>query len=379
MTVKPLTNPAFAHLLQIPLYVPGKPIQEVQREMGLASIVKLASNENPWGPTQAVKERILRAVSGGGEEGLGLYPTSDGIRLRRAIATRREFNPDQIILGNGSSEIIEMAAKAMLLDGGSGLAPRHSFSIYGIATQTAGGQFIESPAQPGALDADSIMAAVQADTRIVYLGNPNNPTGTMLDRASLERLVEDLRDDILLVIDQAYAEYEDPDSYPDAAGYLKERANLLVLHTFSKIHGLAGLRIGYGIGHPEVLGLLERVRSPFNTNHLAQVAAEVAIQDFAFEAYCRQRNQEARLAFQAEARQHPCMVSGQAGNFLLMETALPATTLFRDLLKRGVIVRPMHSYGLPNHLRITMGKPEEMEAFWKAIGPLLAPGTPPSR
>ena len=375
MTVIPLINPAFEHLLQIPLYVPGKPIQEVQKEMGLDSIVKLASNENPWGPTEKVKNRIIQAVQGSAEEGLGLYPTSDGICLRRAIATRREFNPDQIILGNGSSEIIEMAAKAVLLDGGSGLAPRHSFSIYGIATQTAGGRFIESPA----CDADLIMASVQADTRIVYLGNPNNPTGTMLDAASLARLVEDLRDDILLVVDQAYAEYEDPDTYPDASVHLKQRSNLLVLHTFSKIHGLAGLRIGYGISHPEVLGLLERVRSPFNTNHLAQVAAEVAIQDFAFEAFSRARNQEARLAFQAEASRHPCTVSGQAGNFLLMETALPATVLFRCLLKRGIIVRPMQAYGLPDHIRVTMGTPQEMDAFWKAIGPILDPGTPPSR
>ena len=371
MTATPSINPAFDHLRQIPLYVPGKPIQEVQRELGLEKVIKLASNENPWGPTDAVKARVLRAVNGSADEGMGLYPTSDGLYLRRAIARRRDFNPDQIILGNGSSEIIEMASKAVLLQGGSGLAPRHSFAIYGIATQTAGGRFLEAPGGAEDLDADRIMAAVQADTRIVFLGNPNNPTGAMLDRASLARLVRDLRDDILLVVDQAYAEYEDPGTYPDAAVHIKERGNLLVLHTFSKIHCLAGLRIGYGIGHPEVLNLLERVRSPFNTNHLAQVAAEVAIQDVAFEAFSRRKNLEARQAFLEEASQHRCTVSGQAGNFLLLETRYPAADLFRELLKKGVIVRPMHGYGLPNHIRITMGTPEEMAAFWKAAAPLF--------
>ena len=371
MTPTSTTNPAFAHLSQIPLYVPGKPIQEVQRELGLEHIVKLASNENPWGPTDAVKNRVMRAVAGSADESLGLYPISDGLYLRRAIARRRGCNPDQIILGNGSSEIIEMAAKATLLDGGTGVAPKHSFAIYSIATQTAGGRFIESPGSPTELDADSIIAAVQADTRIVFLGNPNNPTGTMLDKDSLKRLCQDLRDDILLVVDQAYAEYEDPDTYPDASVHLPERVNLLVLHTFSKIHCLAGMRIGYGLGHPEVLSLLERVRSPFNTNHLAQVAAEVAVQDFAFEAMSRKKNQEARAAFCAEAKNHRCSVSGQAGNFLLMETVFPAAELFKDLLKQGIIVRPMQGYGLPNHIRISMGKPEEMAAFWQAVGPIL--------
>jgi histidinol-phosphate aminotransferase len=313
MTVTPAANPSFDHLRKIPLYVPGKPIQEVQRELGLESIVKLASNENPWGPTAAVKQRLVRAVNGSEDESVSLYPVSDGLYLRTAIARRRGVAPEQVILGNGSSEIIEMAAKAALLDGGSGVAPKHSFAIYGIATQTVGGRFIESPATATDFTAESILAAVQPDTRIVYLGNPNNPTGTILDRTSLAKLVRQLRHDILLVVDQAYAEYEDPDIYPDASAHLPERENLLVLHTFSKIHCLAGLRIGYGLGRPALLSLLERVRSPFNTNHLAQVAAEVAVEDQAFEAFSRHKNQEARIAFLEEAVKHRCKVTGQAG------------------------------------------------------------------
>ena len=366
--------PAFGHLASIPLYVPGKPIQEVQRELGLTSIVKLASNENPWGPTEAVKARVMAAVTGAEFEGLGLYPVSDGWYLRQRIAQRKGLTPDRVILGNGSSEILEMVAKAAFLDGGSAVVPKHSFAIYGIATQTAGGRVIESRATADELDVDDLLRKVAPDTRLVYLGHPNNPTGIRLERSALERLVRNLREDIVLVVDQAYAEYEDPAGYPDAAGYLDERPNLLVLHTFSKIHALAAMRIGYGLGSQELMHYLERVRSPFNTNHLAQVAAEVAVQDLAFEAFSRQKNAEAREAFVAEAGKHRCRISGTSGNFILLESAFPAAELFKELLQRGVIVRPMQGYGLPNHIRVTFGKPGEMAAFWKAAGPLLDGG-----
>jgi histidinol-phosphate aminotransferase len=366
--------PGFDHLSRIPLYVPGKPIQEVQRELGLTRIVKLASNENPWGPTEAVKARVASVIAGSDVEGLGLYPVSDGFYLRKRIAERKGLALDRVVLGNGSSEILEMVAKAAFLDGGSAVIPKHSFAIYGIATQTAGGRVIESRASARELDADDILRSVAGDTRLVYLGHPNNPTGIRLERAAIERLVRGLREDIVLVVDQAYAEYEDPAEYPDAAAYLDERPNLVVLHTFSKIHALAALRIGYGLGSKELMGFLERVRSPFNTNHLAQAAAEVAVQDLAFEAFSRGKNTEARAAFLAEAAKHRCQPSGTAGNFILVETAFPAADLFKELLQRGVIVRPMQGYGLPNHIRVTFGKPEEMQAFWAAAGPLLDGG-----
>ncbi len=362
---------AAEHLQRIPLYVPGKPIQEVQRELGLERIVKLASNENPWGPTEAVKRRVLAAVSGSDDEALGLYPVSDGYYLRRAIAARRGLPIEQVLLGNGSSEILEMAAKAALLDGGTALIPRHSFAIYSIATLGVGGTVVETPADTERVDVDALLAAVRPDTRIVYLGNPNNPTGVLVPARDLEQLVRGLREDIVLVVDQAYAEYEEPGLYPDAARFLADRPGLLVLHTFSKIHALAGLRIGYALGSPHLLQLLERVRSPFNTNHLAQVAAEVAVQDLAFEAQCRDRNRAARQAFLQEAARHRCRATGEAGNFILLESALPSQDLYQALLAKGVIVRPMQAYGLPNHVRVTFGRPEEMAAFWLAAGPVL--------
>ena len=374
MTASLARLPAFDRLARIPLYVPGKPIQEVQRELGLKAIVKLASNENPWGPTPAVKARVAEAVMGAEFEGLGLYPVSDGWYLRKRIAERKGLTPDRIILGNGSSEILEMVAKAAFLEGGSAVVPKHSFAIYGIATQTAGGRLIESRASASDLDVDDLLRCVAPDTRLVYLGHPNNPTGIRLDRGALERVITQLREDIILVVDQAYAEYEDPAEYPDAAAYLDRRPNLLVLHTFSKIHALAAMRIGYGLGSRELMQFLDRVRSPFNTNHLAQVAAEVSIQDLAFEAFSRQKNQEARAAFTEEAVRHRCTITGTSGNFVLLESAFPAAELFKELLGRGVIVRPMQGYGLPNHIRVTFGKPEEMAAFWQAAGPLLDGG-----
>ncbi len=366
--------PSFEQLARVPLYVPGKPIQEVQRELGLNRIVKLASNENPWGPTEAVKARVASVIAGSEFESLGLYPVSDGFYLRKRIAERKGLPVEQVVLGNGSTEILEMIAKAAFLDGGSAVIPKHSFAMYGIATQTAGGRVIESRASATELDVEDILRSVAPDTRLVYLAHPNNPTGIRIEGGTLRHLVRHLREDIVLVVDQAYAEYEEPGEYPDAATLLGERPNLLVLHTFSKIHALAGLRIGYGLGSPELLSLLERVRSPFNTNHLAQAAAEVAVQDVAFEAFCRMKNTEARAAFTLEAAKHRCKLTGTSGNFVLLETAYLAPELFKELLQRGVIVRPMQGYGLPNHLRVTLGKPEEMQTFWNAVGPLLDGG-----
>jgi len=356
---------------KIPLYIPGKPIQEVKREYGLDHIVKLASNENPYGPTPAVKERILKAVSGSDDEGIGLYPVSDGFYLRQAISERRNVALNKIVLGNGSAEIIEMAAKACFIAGGSAVIPKHSFAIGGIASQSAGGRVIETHATALEVDVEAILKAVEPDTRMVYLANANNPTGVQVERDGVLRLVKELRGDILLVVDQAYAEYSIPGEFPDAAEFLPERENLLVLHTFSKIYALAALRIGYGLGNERIITLLERVRSPFNTNHVAQVAAEAAIRDLEFVSMCREKNQQARHDFFNEAKKYPCKVSGNAGNFVLLETAVPAPDLFVQLLKKSVIIRPMHGYGLPQHVRVSLGRPEEMEAFWRAIAPIL--------
>jgi len=360
----------FEHLRRLPRPPSGQPLQGLPAD-GAAGVIQLADNGNPRGPADAVRDRVRQALAGRGLDDLRRYPPADGPALRQAIALRRGVDPGQVILGNGSTEVLGIAARAMLMDGGSGLAARHSFSAFGLATQAAGGRSIECHATALEVEAAHLLAAVQPDTRIVYLGHPNNPTGTLLERAALAHLVRSLREDILLVVDQAYAEYVDPGDYPSALAHLADRNNLLVLHTFSKIHGLAGLRIGYGIANPELAGLLERVRSPFNTNLLAQLAAETAVGQEAFEAHCRARNLEARTAFLVEAERHRCRVSGQAGNFMLMETVFPARELVRDLLGQRVLVCSAEGDGLPNHVRVSLGTPQEMNGFWKAAGPIL--------
>jgi len=358
----------FEHLQRLPRHRQVPPIPGPDEP---GAPVNLASNGNPLGPAEAVRARLRALLEGRGGDLLRFYPAGDGLDLRVALAARKGLDPEQVLLGNGSTELIALAAQAMLMDGGSGLAARHTFAPFGHAVQASGGRFIQCRGDVAEADPDALLAAVQPDTRIVYLANPNNPTGVLLDRPALARLVRDLRPDILLVVDQAYAEYEDPAAYPDAAGFLAERDNLLVLHTFSKIHGLAALRLGYGLAGAGLAGLLERVRRPFNTSLLAQAAAMAALPEADHVAAARARNQAAREGFLAQARRYRCRVTGQAGSFLLLETVYPARELARDLFHRGVLVSPMDGYSLPNHVRVAMGAPADLAAFWRAAGPVL--------
>lgn len=357
----------FEHLRRLPGHRPVAPIPAPGSPGG---VVNLASNGNPLGPAPAVLAR-LRAVLEAGADALRFYPSGDGLDLRVALAARHGLDPDRILLGNGSTELIALAAQAMLMDGGSGLAARHTFAPFGRAVQAAGGRFIQCRGDVAEADPDALLAAVQPDTRIVYVANPNNPTGALLDRAALARLVRGLRPDLLLVVDQAYADYQDPADYPDAAAHLEERDNLLVLHSFSKIHGLAALRLGCGLAGAGMAGLLERVRRPFNTNGLAQAAALAALAEPDHVAAARLQNDEARSAFLAQAVRYRCRVTGQAGSFLLLETVFPAREFARDLFHRGVLVSPLDGYALPNHVRVAMGAPADLAAFWRAAGPIL--------
>jgi histidinol-phosphate aminotransferase len=358
----------FEHLQRLPRH---RQVPPVPRPGSPEAVVNLASNGHPGGPSEAVRARLREALEGSGADLLRFYPAADGLDLRVALAARRGVDPEQILLGNGSTELICLAAQAMLMDGGSGLSARYAFSPFGHGVQAAGGRFIQCRGEVDEADPDALLAAVQPDTRIVYLAHPNNPTGTLMDRPALARLVRNLRPDILLVVDQAYAEYEEPDAYPDAAGFLAERDNLLVLHTFSKIHGLAALRLGYGLAGTRLAGLLERVRRPFNTNHLALVAGMAALAGGEEVAAARIANRSARDAFRAAAGRYRCRVHGQAGSFLLLETVYPARELARDLYHRRVLVSPLDGYALPNHVRVAMGSPADMAAFWKAAGPVL--------
>lgn len=329
------------------------------------AVLDLATNRNPRGPAVSVRERLRQA------QALTEVPDPKGMVLRALLGRLHGFPAERILLGHGSMEILEWAADVAFAGGGSLLLPRYSHDEAARSATRAGIRLVEASASPVDVDVDNLLRAVRPDTRLVYLANVNNPTGARVDAEALARLVQHLREDILLVVDQAYADYEPPGRFPDATVHLSERERLLVLYTFSKLHGLAGLRTGYGLGTAWAVERIAPRRPASGLDPLRLLAAEAAIQDQAFVDTSRQQNAEARLAFFAEAEGHRCHASGEGGNFVVMETLFPAEELAKDLLRRGIAVRPLQDFGLPQHVRISLGTPEQMDAFWRVVSPLL--------
>jgi histidinol-phosphate aminotransferase len=354
-------------------YQPGKPIAELEREYGLSEIVKLASNENPLGPGP----RALAAITGAAAA-IARYPDANAFELRQALAARHGVAPGCITLGNGSNDVLVLLAETFLAPGLEAIYSRYAFAVYPLAVQATGAIHRVADAlpamhsQPLGHDLAAMAALVGPQTRLVFIANPNNPTGTWLDGGSLEAFVASLPAGVIVVIDEAYFEYVGEPDYPDASAWLARYPNLVVTRTFSKAHGLAGLRIGYAISHPRVAELLNRVRQPFNTNSLAQAAALAALDD--------DRHLARSVALNASERQRvsaACDALGltavpSVGNFLLVDTHAPAQPLFEALLRQGVIVRPVANYGLPQHLRISIGTAAENERLIAALQRALA-------
>lgn len=338
--------------------------------MDLATI-DLATNRNPWGPAERVRLRVQEAIAGMNPEEVGVYPEPGDATLRTAIGSQTGLRMNQVILGHGSTDLLGMAVRATRTQGGSLLLPQLSFEAAGLAARAAGVRLVESLATLTEVDVDRLLQAVQPDTRLVYLADVNNPTGIRVGVSDLARLAQHLRGDILLVVDQAYVEYEDPGDVSDASHLLAMRERLLILRTFSKIHALAGLRVGYGLGNPWVISRLEFERSPGDLPRLTQIAAHAALQDGTFVATSRARNQEARSMFLCESLRHRCNVSGEGGNFMVLESVFPAEEFAKDLFRRGIAVKPLQGYGLLQQVRISLGTPEQMAAFWQAATPLL--------
>jgi histidinol-phosphate aminotransferase len=350
-------------------YQPGKPVEELERELGITGAVKLASNENPRGPGPAVHAALARA----GRE-LTRYPDGNGFTLKRSLARRLGVAPEQLTLGNGSNDVHELLGRAFVGPGDAGIVDAHSFVVYPLAIIAAGGDLVRVPSRDFGHDLDAMAGAVDERTRIIYVANPNNPTGTRVTRAEVERLLAAVPDDVVVVLDEAYREYVELDDHPDGIELLDAHPNLVVTRTFSKIHGLAALRIGYAISHPGIADLLNRLRQPFNVNSLALAAAEVALDDEAYVEESRRLNDEglAMLSEACEARQIPFIPS--AGNFLTIRVGRPGITadaVYEGLLREGVIVRPIAGYGLPEHLRVTVGLAEENARFVAALDRVL--------
>jgi histidinol-phosphate aminotransferase len=355
---------------RLAVYPPGMPLEELEREYGITGSIKLASNENPFGPSP----RALRAIADALPT-LHRYPDGSGYYLRRALAERHGVPADAIILGNGSNEIIELAARAFLRPGDEAVMADQAFVIYQMVVQAAGAVPRPVPLKRYTHDLDAIAAAITPATRLVFLANPNNPTGTIYKRDEWEDFLACVPATVLVVADDAYADYvEDPD-YPDALAYQRRDRLLLTLRTFSKIYGLAGLRIGYGVGPLALTEVLNRIRQPFNVNALAQVAALAALDDTEHVARTRANNREG-LAFLRQACERlgrPCVPSW--ANFLLIDVG-DGARVYEALLRKGVIVRPMDVYGMPHHLRVTVGLPEENRRFVASLEEVL--GSAPS-
>jgi histidinol-phosphate aminotransferase len=342
---------ALPYVRAIAPYQPGKPISELARELGLneADIVKLASNENPLGPSPRALAAAQDAILD-----MALYPDGAGFALKAKLAEKLGVAPSQIALGNGSNDVLDMVARAFLAPGTSAVYAQHAFAVYPIATHTVGAEGIVVPAQAYGHDLAAMRAAIRADTRVIWIANPNNPTGTFLPWTDVEAFLATVPPHVLVVLDEAYGEYLPPAERCDTTAWLARFSNLLISRTFSKAYGLAGLRVGYAIGHADVVDLLNRVRHPFNVNAPALAAAEAALDDVAFleRSYALNRAGMAQLV--AGLGVLGVEIVPSHGNFLLAKVG-DAARINAELLKRGVIVRPVANYGLPEFLRISVG------------------------
>jgi len=353
-------------------YQPGKPMVELQRELGLSRIIKLASNENPRGPSPKVVEAIQEGI-----REIRLYPDGSGYRLKTRLAETLDVGSDQITLGNGSNDVLELIARTFLSRGFSAVFSEHAFAVYPIVTQAVGATGIVAPAHDGTSgphyghDLKALATRVDRHTRIVFIANPNNPTGTYVPQAELRGFLALIPDDVIVVIDEAYVEYVEVADYRSMLSFLSDFPNLIVTRTFSKAHGLAGLRVGYSVSSPEIADLLNRVRQPFNVNSLALDAAEAALADPEHLARSIDLNRQGldQLAGGFTARGLHYIPS--VGNFIALDLNRSAAPVYESLLREGVIVRPISNYGLPNHLRVTVGTEEENHYFLSALDRIL--------
>ena len=362
-----------ANVRGIAPYVPGKPVAETARELGIpeAEILKMASNENPLGASP----KALAAIRGALDE-LHDYPDGSGFELKRVLSRRLGVTPENIVLGNGSNDVLELVGRAFLRPGDAAVYSQHAFMVYPLVIQAIGARGIEVPAKQFGTDLDAIARAITADTRMVFVANPNNPTGTFNPWADVERFVEGVRGDVLVVLDEAYGEYLPDELKSPTQGWLARFPNLVVSRTLSKAFGLAGLRVGYGLADPRVAEVMNRVRQPFNVNHLAMVAACAALDDEDFIRRSREVNAAGLEQLGAGFRSLGLEYIPSFGNFVTVRVGPEAGRIYGQMLAEGVIVRPIAGYGMPEHLRVTVGLPEHNARFLAALGRALAGSRP---
>ena len=349
-------------------YLPGKPIEELEREYGIKDSIKLASNENPSGPPASAIEAINSVTAE-----LALYPDGSSFALRQALAGHFAIDPASLTLGNGSNDILVLLAESFLAPNIEAVFDQYSFVIYRLAAQAADAVCRIAPSnpadhkQPYGHDLDAFRALLTDKTRLIFIANPNNPTGTWVSADELYKFLRQVPEHAIVVVDEAYAEYATAVDYPNTLAWLAEFPNLVITRTFSKIYALAGLRVGYSISHPDLAEILNRVMQPFNVNRLAQAAAIAALADQDFLLRSRRLNQAGLIELTRALVAMGLTVVPSIGNFVLVDLGRPALPIYETMLGQGIILRPVANYGFPNHLRITVGLPEQNQRLIVAL------------
>jgi histidinol-phosphate aminotransferase len=362
----PFTSLIQPHLTQLTPYQAGKPLEELERELGLTGAIKLASNENPLGPCPKALAAIRDHLGS-----LHRYPDSHAYYLKEDLARHLGISPQQLILGNGSDEVLDLLVRALVPPGGEVLSTTHTFLMYGLLTQAVGGVFRPVPLKEMRVDLEAIARAVTPQTRLILLNNPNNPTGTVFLREEFEAFLTALPPTATVVLDEAYLDFADDFRVPHSLDYLSEDRALVGLRTFSKAYGLAGLRIGYGFGPSELMDYLNRLRMPFNVNRLAQVAARAALEDGDFLARTREVVLTGKEETCRELKRLGLEFVPSQANFVLIRVPRSGREVYQDMLKEGVIIRAMEAYGLPDYIRVNMGLPQENRRFLQALEKVL--------
>ncbi|MGC6406281.1 histidinol-phosphate transaminase [Bisgaard Taxon 45] len=351
---------------QLHPYQAGKPIEELERELGISNIIKLASNENPFGLPESAKQAILAEL-----DNLTRYPDSNGFYFKQAVAQKFGLSPEQITLGNGSNDLLELVAHTFASEQDEIIFSQYAFIVYPLVTQAINAKKVEIPAKNYGADLDSFLRAINDKTKLIYLANPNNPTGTFLSAVDICQFLSQVPEHVIVVLDEAYTEFTLPEERVDSFALLEKYPNLVICRTLSKAYGLAGLRIGYAVSSAEIADLFNRVRQPFNCNSLALAAATAVMNDDAFIEKVAENNRQGLKLLEDFFKAKGLSYIPSKGNFVMLELNQPALPIYHALLQKGVIVRPIAGYGLPNHLRISIGLPEENQRFLKALTEVL--------
>ncbi|MDY3124426.1 MAG: histidinol-phosphate transaminase [[Actinobacillus] rossii] len=347
-------------------YQAGKPIEELERELGISNIIKLASNENPFGFPESAKNAIRAQL-----DDLTRYPDSNGFELKQAIAKKFDLKPEQITLGNGSNDLIELVAHTFASSQDEIIYSQYAFIVYPLITKAINATAREIPAKNWGHDLEAFLAAINEKTKLIYIANPNNPTGNFFTETEIDAFLAKVRSDIIVVLDEAYTEFTAADERVDSFALLNKYPNLVVSRSLSKAYGLAGLRIGYAVSNPEIANLFNRVRQPFNVNSLALVSAIAVMNDDAFVQKVAENNRQELQRYEVFCQQYGLEYIPSKGNFITIDFKQPAAPIYDALLREGVIVRPIAGYGMPNHLRISVGLPEENDRLFKALVKVL--------